>query len=79
MLLNQELKNVDTVVELMLRPFRSSTFDTGRYGKNFGGQNFVERCKENLKIRLEEEKESSIPVTLLEVLHDVFDSSLLPE
>lgn len=79
MLLNQELKNVDTVVELMLRPFRSSTFDTGRYRKNFGGQNFVERFKENLKIRLEEEKESSIPVTLLEVLHDVFDSSLLPE
>jgi len=79
MLLNQELKNVDTVVELMLRPFRSSTFDTGRYGKNFGGQSFVERFKENLKERLAEEKESDVPVTLLEVLSDIFNKSLLPE
>ena len=79
MLLNQELKNVDTVVELMLRPFRSSTFDTGRYGRNFGNQTFVERFKENLKERLEEERNSDIPVTLLEVLSDVFNESLLPE
>ena len=52
---------------------------TGRYGKNFGGQNFIERFKENLKIRLEEEKQSDVPVTLIEVLHDTFDRSLLPE
>lgn len=79
MLMNYELKNLDTVVELMLKPFRGPAFDTGRYGRNFGNQTFIERFKENLKIRLEEEKESSIPATLLEVLHDVFDSSLLPE
>ena len=79
MLMNYELKNLDTVVELMLKPLLSPVFDTGRYGRNFGNQTFIERFKENLKIRLEEEKESSIPVTLLEVLHDVFDSSLLPE
>lgn len=78
MLMNYELKNLDTVVELMLKPLLSPVFDTGRYGR-FGNQTFIERFKENLKIRLEEEKESSIPVTLLEVLHDVFDSSLLPE
>ena len=79
MLLNSELKDVDVIVELMLKPFKGSNFNTGRYGRNFGNQTFIERFKENLKIRLEEEKESSIPVTLLEVLHDVFDSSLLPE
>lgn len=79
MLMNYELKNLDVVVELMLKPFKGATFNTGRYGKNFGGQSFAERFKENLKERLEEEKTSDIPVTLLEVLHDVFDKSLLPE
>lgn len=79
MLMNYELQNIDTVVELMLKPYRNSVFTTGRYGKNFGGQNFIERFKENLKIRLEEEKKDEIPATLLEVLHDVFDKSLLPE
>lgn len=79
MLMNYELQNIDTVVELMLKPYRGTTFNTGRYGKNFGGQNFIERFKENLKIRLEEEKNSDVPVTLIEVLHDTFDESLLPE
>lgn len=79
MLMNYELQNIDTVVELMLKPYRGTTFNTGRYGKNFGGQNFIERFKENLKIRLEEEKNSDVPVTLIEVLHDTFDKSLLPE
>ena len=79
MLMNYELQNIDTVVELMLKPYRSNTFATGRYGKNFGGQSFVERFKENLKIRLEEEKSSDIPVTLLEVMSDIFNQSLLPE
>jgi hypothetical protein len=79
MLMNYELQNIDTVVELMLKPYRGTTFNTGRYGKNFGGQNFIERFKENLKIRLEEEKQSDVPVTLIEVLHDTFDRSLLPE
>lgn len=79
MLMNYELQNIDTVVELMLKPYRGTTFNTGRYGKNFGGQNFIERFKENLKIRLEEEKKSDVPVTLIEVLHDTFDESLLPE
>lgn len=79
MLMNYELQNIDTVVELMLKPYRGTTFNTGRYGKNFGGQNFIERFKENLKIRLEEEKNSDVPVTLIEVLHDTFDRSLLPE
>lgn len=79
MLMNYELQNIDTVVELMLKPYRNTTFTTGRYGKNFGGQNFIERFKENLKIRLEEERQSDVPVTLLEIFHDVFDESLLPE
>ena len=79
MLMNYELQNIDTVMELMLKPYRGTTFNTGRYGKNFGGQNFIERFKENLKIRLEEEKNSDVPVTLIEVLHDTFDRSLLPE
>ena len=79
MLMNYELQNIDTVVELMLKPYRGTTFNTGRYGKKFGGQNFIERFKENLKIRLEEEKNSDVPVTLIEVLHDTFDESLLPE
>lgn len=79
MLMNYELQNIDTVVELMLKPYRGTTFNTGRYGKNFGGQNFIERFKENLKIRLEEEKQSDVPVTVIEVLHDTFDRSLLPE
>ena len=79
MLLNHELKDVDVVVELMLKPFKGEVFNTGRYGKNFGGQSFSERFKENLKLRLAEEKESDIPVTLLEVLSDVFNGSLLPE
>ena len=79
MLMNYELQNIDTVVKLMLKPYRGTTFNTGRYGKNFGGQNFIERFKENLKIRLEEEKNSDVPVTLIEVLHDTFDESLLPE
>ena len=79
MLLNYELKDVDVVVELMLKPFKGATFTTGRYGKNFGGQSFSERFKENLKIRLEEERNSDIPVTLLEVLSDTFNKSLLPE
>lgn len=79
MLMNYELKDVDVIVELMLKPYRSTTFTTGRYGKNFGGQTFVERFKENLKERLKEEKESDTPVTLLEIFHDVFDESLLPE
>jgi len=67
------------VVELMMKPYRGATFNTGRYGKNFGGQTFIERFKENLKERLEEEKASDIPVTLIEVFHDVFDKSLLHE
>ena len=79
MLMNYELKNVDTVVELMLRPFRGPAFDTGRYGRDFGNRTFIERFKENLKERLEEEKASDIPVTLIEVFHDVFDKSLLHE
>ena len=79
MLMNYELQNIDTVVELMLKPFRSKTFDTGRYGRNFGGQSFSERFKENLKERLEEEKASDIPVTLIEVLSDTFNKSLLSE
>lgn len=79
MLLNYELKDVDVIVELMLKPYRNATFTTGRYGKNFGGQTFVERFKENLKERLAEEKESDVPVTLLEVLSDTFNKSLLPE
>ena len=74
MLLNYELKDVDVVVELMLKPFKGATFTTGRYGKNFGGQSFSERFKENLK-----EKDSDIPVSLLEVMSDVFNQSLLPE
>ena len=79
MLLNSELKDVDVIVELMLKPFKGSNFNTGRYGKNFGGQSFSERFKENLKERLAEEKESDVPVTLLEVLSDTFNKSLLPE
>lgn len=79
MLMNYELKDVDVIVELMLKPYRNTTFTTGRYGKNFGGQTFVERFKENLKERLAEEKESDVPVTLLEVLSDIFNKSLLPE
>lgn len=62
-----------------MKPYRGATFNTGRYGKNFGGQTFIERFKENLKERLEEEKASDIPVTLIEVFHDVFDKSLLHE
>lgn len=79
MLMNYELQNIDVVTELMLRPFKGANFNTGRYGRNFGGQSFSERFKENLKIRLEEEKASDIPVTLLEIMSDVFNKSLLPE
>ena len=79
MLLNYELKDVDVIVELMLKPFKGAAFTTGRYGKNFGGQSFSERFKENLKERLAEERESDIPVTLLEVLSDTFNKSLLLE
>ena len=71
MLMNYELKNLDTVVELMMKPYRDTTFTTGRYGRDFGNRTFIER--------LEEEKASDIPVTLIEVFHDVFDKSLLPE
>ena len=79
MLLNYELKDVDVVCELMLKPFKGEVFNTGRYGKNFGGQSFSERFKENLKLKLEEERNSDIPVTLLEIMSDVFNKSLLPE
>lgn len=79
MLMNYELKNLDTVVELMMKPYRDTTFTTGRYGRDFGNRTFIERFKENLKERLEEEKASDIPVTLLEVMSDVFNKSLLPE
>lgn len=79
MLMNYELKDVEVVVELMLKPYKNPVFATGRYGKNFGGQSFSERFKENLKTRLAEEKDSDIPVTLLEIMSDVFNKSLLPE
>ena len=51
MLMNYELQNIDTVVELMLKPYRSNTFATGRYGKNFGGQSFVERFEDKTRGR----------------------------
>ena len=79
MLMNYELQNIDTVVELMMKPFRNPAFNSGRYGKNFGGQTFIERFKENLKTRLDEERNSEIPATLIEVMSDVFNQSLLPE